>query len=274
MPAIDHELIQIPSMRAVVGLPEDLLVDLAARNAVAARKQSLDDEDPEEQEDDVLDFSNRALAAGDAKAHVRALRTLIPRREVEVRAFQIDRTCVTNGQYEVFVRETGRRPPKYWGGSRAPEDLDDHPVLFVSHKDAFSYATWADLELPTEIEWEVAANGGDGRLYPWGNDPRPELEQLRKAEPGEFPADIFGALASPFGVRGLCANFWQWCWDEFAPLPGGDRAAFAEAYPGWQPTWRALRGGFSYDMQWGTFTRAGDEPSENGYAYGFRCVKR
>jgi formylglycine-generating enzyme required for sulfatase activity len=277
MPAIDHVLIQIPAMRAVVGLPEEKLVDLAATHALAARNQALTDykaEDEEQEPLDLMKFSKRLDAMGDARTHVRSLRTLLPRREVEVKAFEIDRQCVTNEQYEIFVRETGRRPPKHWRGTTAPDDLEDHPVLYVSHKDAFAYAEWAGLELPTEIEWEVAASGGDGRIYPWGNDPRPELERLRIAGEGFFPADSFPALASPHGVRGMISNFWQWTWDAFAPLPGGDRAAFAESYPGWQSTWRALRGGFSYNLQWSTFNRAGDEPSENGYAYGFRCVKR
>jgi formylglycine-generating enzyme required for sulfatase activity len=274
MPAIDHVLVQIPSTRGVVGLAEEMLVDVAARNAMAARKQALANEEQTDDPLELMKMTSRVNAQSDAKTHLRALRTLIPRREVSVNAFQIDRQCVTNGQYEVFVRETGHRPPGYWGGAAAPDDLDDHPVLYVSHKDALAYALWADLELPTEIEWEIAATGGDGRIYPWGNEPRPELEQFRTTEPGTFPADQFSSLASPFGVRGMVASFWQWCWDAFAPLPGGDRAAFAESYPGWQSTWRVLRGGFSYDMQWGTFTRAGDEPSENGYAYGFRCVKR
>ena len=85
-------------------------------------------------------------------------------RLVDVDAFELARTPVTNEQYERFVTETGAAAPPHWPAPR------DHPVTFVDWDEASAFCAWAGGRLPTEAEWEKAARGTDGRTYPWGDE--------------------------------------------------------------------------------------------------------
>jgi serine/threonine protein kinase/formylglycine-generating enzyme required for sulfatase activity len=93
-------------------------------------------------------------------------------RTVECDAFWIDKTEVSNGEYRIFLEETGHPKPEFWGGVYRPE-WDHLPAVGVTWDDARAYAEWAGKRLPTELEWERAARGLNGLLYPWGNDPVP-----------------------------------------------------------------------------------------------------
>ena len=91
--------------------------------------------------------------------------------------YQIGRYPVTNAEYAEFVAATGHAAPSHWRGDRPPEELVSHPVVNVSWRDALpAYVDWLrertgqPYRLPTEAEWEKAARGQDGRLWPWGND--------------------------------------------------------------------------------------------------------
>lgn len=274
MSAAEHDLVAIPATTGQVGLDTAKVEELVELHGELAGDQAMTDWDPAD--DDGTELTPQltyAAAMAERGDHRVGLRTLIPRRTVSVPAFAIDRTRVTNRMYARFMRDTGRGAPPSWTGGGIPAGREGCPVTHVSHKDAYSYATWAGLELPSEVEWEIAASGGDGRRYPWGNDARPELEILRRADAAALPADAHPALASKFGVLGMVWPTWEWCYGAFEPLPGGDVAAFKEAYPD-AVAWRALRGGHSYRLQYAVWSRIGAEASSNRYRYGFRCVKR
>jgi len=90
-------------------------------------------------------------------------------RAIQLPAFLIDAVEVSNAEYRRFVRDTGQEPPRFWNDGYDPA-WDDRPVVDVSWFDAQAYAAWAGKRLPAVAEWERAARGEDGRLYPWGND--------------------------------------------------------------------------------------------------------
>lgn len=104
------------------------------------------------------------------RCHTSWLQSETPQRSISLDAFQIDRCPVTNRLYLEFCQTTGYRCPVNWEDSTPPADALEHPVTFVSQKDARTYAKWAGKRLPTEVEWEKAARGPEGLTYPWGND--------------------------------------------------------------------------------------------------------
>ena len=99
-----------------------------------------------------------------------------PQLEITLPAYAIGRYPVTNAEYAEFVRATGHRAPSHWRGDTFPEELADHPVVYVNWHDAQAYVQWLrektdqDYRLPTEAEWEKAASGENGLLWPWGDE--------------------------------------------------------------------------------------------------------
>ena len=125
-------------------------------------------------------------------------------------AFYVDKFPVTNKQYEAFCRATGYRWPKYWTDVRF--NGPDQPVVGVSAEDAQRYCRWASKDLPTEEQWEKAARGSDGRLYPWG-----DASAVNRACFGQDPdsgrtepVSAHPTGASPVGVQDLAGNVWEW----------------------------------------------------------------
>ncbi|HQH70983.1 MAG TPA: SUMF1/EgtB/PvdO family nonheme iron enzyme, partial [bacterium] len=154
-------------------------------------------------------------------------------RQVKLERFAIDLTPVTNAQFAEFLRAGGYRPKhpenflKHWSHGRPPAGLEDHPVVYVDPGDARAYAAWAGKRLPTEDEWQFAAQGREGYLYPWGNEMRPG--RFNGGETGgTTPVTAFPEGRSPFGCYDLCGNTWEWTESEhrdgrthFAILKGG-----------------------------------------------------
>jgi iron(II)-dependent oxidoreductase len=119
----------------------------------------------------------------------------------------------TNAQYARFVAETGHRPPE----NRIWQEAGKihHPVVCVDWDDASAYCNWAELRLPTELEWEKAACGLDGRSYPWGkiwnrNRCRNYLNKGSETTAGVWH---YGQGGAPFGGLQLSGNVWEWCAD-------------------------------------------------------------
>jgi formylglycine-generating enzyme required for sulfatase activity len=190
-----------------------------------------------------------------------------PRFRVVVRPFLIDRTEVTNEDYAKFVKSTGRRPPRNWiGGNFRPAEAK-FPVVNVSWNDANAYAMWARKRLPSEVEWEFAARGTDGRLYPWGNEWNRDNANAERGVGGTLTAvGSFNTGASPFGVLDMCGNAWEWTsgglfsyLDKNILLTGG----------------KVIRGG-AYDAprQSATTTYRGVVPPDKVFPKtGFRCAR-
>ena len=164
------------------------------------------------------------------------------RRRMDLRAFHIDRHPVTNAQFAQFVDASGYRPRdahnflRHWHDGAPPLGWHNKPVTWISIEDARAYAAWAGKRLPHEWEWQYAAQGNDGRLYPWGNDFDPSAVPILNRERRLLaPADVdaHASGASPFGVLDLVGNVWQWT-DEY--VDEHTRAA-------------VLRGGSSYRPQ-------------------------
>ena len=164
------------------------------------------------------------------------------RRRMDLRAFHIDRYPVTNAQFAQFVDASGYLPRdahnflRHWIDGAPPVGWDKKPVTWVSIEDARAYAAWAGKRLPHEWEWQYAAQGNDGRLYPWGNDFDPSaVPALNRERNLLAPADVdaHASGTSPFGVLDLVGNVWQWT-DEY--VDEHTRAA-------------VLRGGSSYRPQ-------------------------
>src|SRR5205814_314925 len=142
---------------------------------------------------------------------------------IEIKPFSIDRYPVTNAQFKKFV-DAARYDPKDdhnflrdWKNGTYPAGWSNKPVTWVSLEDARAYAAWAGKRLPHEWEWQYAAQGTDGRLYPWGNNWNatlvPKPEQSRGLRP-PTAVDSYPQGASPFGVVDLVGNVWQWA-DEY-----------------------------------------------------------
>lgn len=134
-------------------------------------------------------------------------------KELAMKAFYIDKYPVTNRQYYEFLKSTGYEPAdtvnflRHWGGRTIPEGLEDHPVVYVSLRDAEAYAAWAGKRLPTEAEWQYAGQGSDGRMWPWGDTF--DSTRCNNASGTTSPVDFFPKGKSPFGVMDMVGNVWQ-----------------------------------------------------------------
>jgi iron(II)-dependent oxidoreductase len=163
------------------------------------------------------------------------------RRRLSIEAFCIDRYPVTNAQYKAFLDATAYRPQddhnflRHWHNGRPRSGSHNKPVIWVSIEDARAYAQWAGKRLPREWEWQYAAQGGDDRRYPWGNEWNPEAvpePACGRAMPVPDDVNAHPAGASPFGVMDLVGNVWQWT-DEYADAH--TRAAILRGGSAYQP---------------------------------------
>ena len=121
--------------------------------------------------------------------------------------------CVSNRQYEQFVEETGHRAPNnnYWDKGYCAND----PVAHVSMDDAVAYTKWVGCELPTEAQWEKAARGLKGFVYPWGNEWDAKKCRNNKPEAYEPTSVVWGypGGASAYGTYNQSGNVFEWCAD-------------------------------------------------------------
>jgi iron(II)-dependent oxidoreductase len=164
------------------------------------------------------------------------------RHRLHVHSFYIDRTPVTNAEFNRFLNSTHYHPKddhnflRNWKNGSYPEGAENKPVTWVSIEDARAYAAWSRKRLPHEWEWQYAAQSADGRLYPWGNDWNPQA--LPPVDPGPAMRPLaevtaFPKGASAFGVLDLVGNVSQWT-DEYRDAH--TRAAIVRGGAAYQPS--------------------------------------
>ena len=239
-----------------------------------------------------------------------------PVHTVRVDAFWIDRTEVTNGQFEEFILHSRyqtdaeamgwsyvfdadvsrwiRTVGANWEHPQGPAGglfgLADHPVTDVSWNDAVAYCRWAGKRLPSEAEWEKAARGTDGRIYPWGNgEPDGELANFADSNIGlawaaddvddgyafTAPVGSYPNGASPYGVLDMAGNVWEWVNDWYDPRYYERQTVWENPAGPLAPTGKILRGGSFADSA-GVLRasfRLAYYPSHWYAYYGFRCAK-
>jgi serine/threonine-protein kinase len=203
-----------------------------------------------------------------------------PAHEVKLKPFFIDRYEVTCEQYRKFVEATGHRAPKTWVNGTYPQGTAHWPVTGVTWSDATAFANWSGKRLPTEEEWELAARGTDGRLYPWGNQWRQSSDTTASANAFNTSAGHLVDVgtfkgASPFGAYDMVGNAWEWTASDWAAYSGG---SLTKAPP--YPDMKVMRGNFwEADDQHATTTfRIGwpadaADPNVSYKNAGFRCAK-
>ncbi|MBI2230802.1 MAG: SUMF1/EgtB/PvdO family nonheme iron enzyme [Deltaproteobacteria bacterium] len=193
------------------------------------------------------------------------------RKKVKTASFCIDRYPVTNAQYKAFIDET-RHPEPFispeayqrqgflvhpyekvkeflWKNRSFPAGREDHPVVLVSLDDTISYCAWMGKKmkpryrLPTDAEWEKAARGTDGRVFPWGNDWNPDYLNSGERFGATTAVSRFPRGTSPYGIYDMVGNVFEWTatrWDEkkyavkgcsWDDLPGTCRAAMRHGRP-------------------------------------------
>jgi formylglycine-generating enzyme required for sulfatase activity len=224
-----------------------------------------------------------------------------PQRRLEISAFEVMRTPVTvlafsrftlTGGYEnralwsdegwsyreekkiVCPRFASNEERAEWGAYQTPS----RPVVGVSWFEAEAYARWAGARLPTEPEWEKAARGPEGNVYPWGNDWVEDAAAHRGRGPRKtLPVGVFPKGESPYGVLDMAGSVWQWCADRYAPdayAREAGRDPMGPSVPA-DPPRRVVRGG-----AWNTLAFSLRCANRNSYPptarfsnLGFRCVR-
>jgi serine/threonine-protein kinase len=188
---------------------------------------------------------------------------------VNLPAFYIDETEVSNGAYRTFCSQTKHQPPDSPTFNRQP----DYPVTNVSFEDAQAFADWIGKRLPTEKEWEKAARGTDGRIYPWGNEPWPNAPVTIQ------PVISNPDRVSPSGEYNMAGNVMEWTTGHFPAGPAEIKdMTKALGTPNFSSEWKVIKGGYfgkdpNAARAWKTYMRRGfPKDVRSSPVIGFRCV--
>jgi formylglycine-generating enzyme required for sulfatase activity len=219
-----------------------------------------------------------------------------PAHEVVLDAYWIDQTEITNRMYAMCVASAGCQPPMEAGSETRRTYYEDdryaeYPVLHVDWGMASAYCTWAEARLPTEAEWEKAARGLDGRIYPWGdewdvhsrrrlnfsdvNDPHGGSDpEANDGFAETAPVASFEAGRSAYGVSDMAGNVWEWVADWYAADYYSHSPTNNPAGPA-SGEMRSLRGGswVASQLVFRTFNRNGLDPTRSATGLGFRCAQ-
>lgn len=240
----------------------------------------------------VLIPAGEFIMGSDKKTDRLAYRSELPQRQVYLDAFEIGKYEVTALEYLKFILATHRPPQLDWryNGGNFQESMTHHPIMHVTWAEADAYCKWAGQRLPTEAEWEKAARGTDGRLYPWGNEyagptranfgrtglsgpvrDRPERLLLY---PPIISVDKYENAVSPYGLYQTIGNVAEWVADWYdqdyyktAPdrNPRGPETGTQKAFRGggWMDSTTTMR----------VAMRNGTDPNTRINWLGFRCAR-
>ncbi len=142
-------------------------------------------------------------------------------RRVNISRFAIDETPVTNRMFSEFLNDSGYKPAipdkflKHWHKNMIPDGTEDHPVVYVNLDDAFAYGAWAGKRLPSAEEWQLAAQGPEGFVFPWGNDM--EVNRCNMNTNGKTTSvRAWPEGVSPYGCLDMCGNTWELTCNEYS----------------------------------------------------------
>ncbi|MBI4700142.1 MAG: SUMF1/EgtB/PvdO family nonheme iron enzyme [Deltaproteobacteria bacterium] len=201
-----------------------------------------------------------------------------PTHAVTVTGFSLDRTEVTVAAYRRCVEAGGCTAAHAGKGCNgAAADKDAHPINCVTWEQARAYCKWAGRRLPTEAEWEMAARGGDGRIFPWGADhPAERVCWKRLLSEGTCPVGAYPNGASPAGALDMAGNVGEWVADWYDTVGYTAAAATDPAGPGQSTGMKVFRGG-DWSVAGGrwirTSKRGAEKPESRSAKIGLRCVR-
>ena len=203
-----------------------------------------------------------------------------PERTVELPAFTIGRYPVTSAEFRTFVLSGGAPARDYWDGTTVDPWIQNQPVRGVTWEEAVGYCDWLADEtgrpyrLPTEEEWEKAARGTDGRLFPWGESfglTRANVWEGGVASP--TPVGVYPDGVSPYGVLDMVGNVAEWTASFLGTYPGSDGSDVISAQVEEFGRYRVVRGGCWQDPA--KSARCASRGNPAGYhteAIGFRIA--
>ena len=201
-----------------------------------------------------------------------------PEHKVDLDAFYIDQYEVTNSEYKQFIDATQYPElPGHWEEGAFPEGEKDLPVTNVTWGEALAYALWAGKRLPTEAQWEKAARGTEGRLFPWGEEYQKGwanvgVDGAKALVPGgSYPKDV-----SPYQVFDMAGNVMEWTESWYQPYPGSDYQfkKFGREFKVLRGNGFQKGGHYFLEAYRYTFYRTEAKPDEYFENVGFRCVRR
>lgn len=199
-----------------------------------------------------------------------------PVHHVMLDTYHISRDEVTFRQYDAFCEDSGRNKPDDYGWGR-----ENRPVTDVSWEDANAFCLWLsqktgkNIRLPSEAQWEKAARGTSQSIYSWGNEPPTcDIANYNNCRGRTMPVGSFPSQLSPYGLRDMGGNVYEWCADWYDPAYYAASGATNPTGPA-TGSQRVHRGGswVSDDDHLRTTDRDGAAPSHSSSRAGFRICK-
>jgi sulfatase modifying factor 1 len=200
-----------------------------------------------------------------------------PVHRVFLDSFYMDAFEVTNGRFAKFVTAIQSEPPWGFADQETPVVQAEQPVRWVNWLEATGYCLWAGKRLPTEAEWEKAARGSEGRVYPWGNEPPTPAHAVFGLKEGIETVSPIGNRdkgKSPYGVHDLAGNLYEWVSDWYDETVYTTQSTINPRGPV-EGTVKVQRGGSYLNGPYrlrAAFRTKGD-PTEHAPNVGFRCAQ-